>query len=90
MVITITDWQVNVIDWVATSAVAPFMSCVLFTNTVVENSGFVAEVTALVCFSVRATVEPQAACRVAFTLAEAASLRKSKVIVLASKPLTNL
>lgn len=72
------------------SAGLPFISCVLFTSTVVLNKGLVAEVTALVCLSVRVTVVPHAACSVALTLDAAVSFRKSKVIVLASKPFTNL
>ena len=66
------------------------MSVVLFTKIVVLYRGLVAEVAALVCLSVIGTVVPQAACNVALTLAAAVSLKKSNVIVLASKPFTNL
>ena len=90
VVITIGELQVKVMDWVPILETSPLMSVVLFTKTVVLKSGLVAEVAALVCFSVKATVVPQAACNVALTLAAAVSLRKSKVIVLASRPLTNL
>ena len=78
---------------ILSSATAPLISVVLFTNTVVLYSGLVVETTALVCFSVRGTVVPQAACKVARTdpAPEAeSSFRKSKVIVLASRPFTNL
>jgi hypothetical protein len=90
VVITIGELQVNVIDCVAISPTAPLISVVLFTKIVVLYRGLVADVAALVCFSVSGTVVPHAACSVAFTFAAAVSLRKSKVIVLASKPFTNL
>jgi hypothetical protein len=64
------------------------MSVVLLTKIVVENKGLVADVTALVCFSVIGTVVPHAAWSVAFTLAAAVSDRKSSEIVEVSKPLT--
>ena len=85
-----TELHVNVMLCELMSAGLPLISCVLFTSTVVLNKGLVAEVTALVCLSVKATVVPQAACNVALTLLAAVSFKKSKVIVLASKPLTNL
>jgi len=72
------------------SATAPLISVVLFTKIVVLYRGLVADTAALVCLSVSGTVVPQAACKVAFTFAAAVSLKKSSVIVLASKPLTNL
>jgi hypothetical protein len=71
------------------SPTAPLMSVVLFTKIVVENKGLVAETAALVCFSVIGTVVPQAACNVAFTFAAAVSLKKSRDIVLVSKPFVN-
>jgi hypothetical protein len=90
VVITIGELQVNVIDCVAMSPTAPLISVVLFTKIVVLYRGFVAETAALVCLSVSGTVVPHAAWSVAFTFAAAVSLRKSSVIVLDSKPLTNL
>jgi hypothetical protein len=90
VVITIGELQVNVIDCVAMSATAPLISVVLLTRIVVLYSGLVADTAALVCFSVIGTVVPHAACNVAFTFAAAVSLRKSSVIVEASKPFTNL
>ena len=93
VVITIGELQVKVKLCILSSATAPLMSVVLFTKTVVLYSGLVVETAALVCFSVKGTVVPQAACRVARTEpapVAASSFRKSKVIVLASKPLTNL
>ena len=89
VVITIGELQVNVIDCVAISPTAPLISVVLFTKIVVLYRGFVADTAALVCFSVSGTVVPHAACSVAFTLAAAVSLRKSKVTVEFSKPFTN-
>ena len=86
----IGELHVKVIDWLDMSAGLPFISCVLFTSTVVLNKGLVAEVIALVCLSVKATVVPQAACSVALTLLAAVSFKKSSVIVLASRPFTNL
>jgi hypothetical protein len=72
------------------SATAPLMSVVLLTKIVVLYRGLSTPTAALVCFSVSGTVVPHAARSVAFTFAAAVSLRKSKVIVLASRPLTNL
>jgi hypothetical protein len=93
VVITIGELQVNVIDWVPMLETSPEMSVVLFTKTVVLYKGLVDETTALVCFSVRGTVVPQADCKAVRTEpapdAES-SFRKSRVIVLASRPLTNL
>ena len=93
VVITIGELQVKDKLWVLSSATEPLMSVVLFTKTVVEYSGLVVETAPLVCFSVSGTVVPQAACKVARTEPApdaASSFRKSKVIVLASRPLTNL
>ena len=93
VVITIGELQVKDKLWVLSSATEPLMSVVLFTKTVVEYSGLVVDTAALVCFSVSGTVVPQAACKVARTEPApdaASSFRKSKVIVLASRPLTNL
>ena len=93
VVITIGELQVNVIDWVPMLETSPLMSVVLFTKTVVLYKGLVVDVAALVCFNVIGTVVPQADCKAVRTEpapdAES-SFRKSKVMVLASKPLTNL
>ena len=57
----IGELQVNVIDCVAISPTAPLISVVLFTKIVVLYNGLVADVAALVCFSVSGTVVPHAA-----------------------------
>jgi hypothetical protein len=93
VVITIGELQVKDRLCILSLATSPLMSVVLFTKTVVEYSGLVVDTAALVCFSVSGTVVPQAACKVARTEPApdaASSFRKSKVIVLASRPLTNL
>ena len=93
VVITIGELQVKVRLCILSEATSPLISCVLFTKTVVLYKGLVVDTAALVCFSVSGTVVPQAACKVARTEPApdaASSFRKSKVIVLASKPLTNL
>ncbi|MGB4725710.1 MAG: hypothetical protein WBH12_10515, partial [Sediminibacterium sp.] len=93
VVITIGELHVKVMLCVDSSATVPLMSVVLLTKIVVLYSGLVVETAALVCFRVSGTVVPQAACSVARTAPApeaASSFRKSKVIVLASKPLTNL
>ena len=93
VVITIGELQVKVRLCTLSSETAPLISVVLFTKTVVLYKGLVVDTTALVCFSVSGTVVPQAACKVARTEPDpeaASSFKKSKVIVLASRPLTNL